>query len=320
MESYERRVFVSLLFVVMCALLTMQHCSAHYIIAESDGGLSNRLRTMISHMFLGKVLHNDAQLVMVWDVNDACPGHFLQIFMPLENVTFISNSTRAEFEKHAVKVYPKSRDGFERTMLNYDVNLIVKRRTWWNIELTYWELLKWTRDIDDRVEEYVARHSVCNITSMHIRKTDMDLELNAKKKSGYDHYYKWVDTRPPEEPVYLMTDNPNTQRHFIEKYGRNKIFVYKNISSVESQVPISQLVTAATPSAAAASVSSVPPETKKLAIDHRFTTIEHTIVDILISAHARDFKPAPFSSVSDFERMLNFLHRWKWCGCTFRGC
>lgn len=256
---------------------------------------------------MGKVLHNDAQLVMVWEVNDACPGHFLQIFKPLVNVTFISNSSRALFEKNAIKVYPNSRDGFERTLLNYDVNYIVKKRTWWNIELSYWERLQWTREVDDRVERYVATHSVCNMTAMHIRKTDMDLELNPRRRSSYDHYYRWVDSRPDGEPVYLMTDNPGTQRHFLDKYGTQKIRVYANISSPDAAANDTSTADGAVP-------------VKKLAVDHRFTTLEHAAVDVLIAAHARDFRPAPFSSVSDLVRMMNFLHRWKWCGCTFRGC
>ncbi len=286
-----------------------------YIIAESDGGLSNRLRSLISHMYIGKILHNEAHLVMIWDINDACPGHFLQIFKPLENVTFISNSSRELYAQNAVKIYPNSRDGFERTLLNHDVNFVVKKRLWWNIELTYWERILWIREVEERVELFARQHSVCNMTAMHIRRTDMDLELNPKKRSGYDHYFRWVESQPPLEPVYLMTDNPGTQQLFLDKYGTSKILVYANISAVDgggiegSSAPLQH------------SQSTAPASSpKKLAIDHRFTTLEHTIVDVLVAAHARDLRPAPFSSVSDFVRMMNFLHRWKWCGCTFRGC
>lgn len=299
---------------LLCWKVSVDSTNSGYIIAESDGGLSNRLRSMISHMFLGKILHNDAHLVMIWDVNDACPGHFLQIFKPLVNVTFISNSSKEMMAKNALKVYPNSRDGFERTMLHHDVNLLVKRRTWWNIELTYWEQLVWIREIEERVETFVNNHAICNMTSMHIRKTDMDLELSAKKRSGYDHYFKWVDTRPVGEPVYLMTDNPGTQRTFLDKYGTEKIRVYANISFPEHQVPVNALISASL------NVSNSVGVMTKLAVDHRFTTLEHAIVDILVAAHARDFRPAPFSSVSDFVRMMNFLHRWQWCGCAFRGC
>jgi len=150
--------------------------SYNFIIAESDGGLSNRLRVLISHMFLAEVLHNNAHLVFIWDINDACPGHFLQIFKPIPRVTFTSsdkingtgtgNTTTSEnfLNKHALKIYPRSRDGFEQTMLNYDVNLVVKKRAWWNIQLRLWENIIPTRDIEEKVEDYVKLHNVCNMT------------------------------------------------------------------------------------------------------------------------------------------------------------
>ena len=98
-----------------------------FIVAESDGGLSNRLRVLISHLYLAEVLHNNAHLVFIWDVNDACPGHFLHIFKPIPSVTFVSsekiisssnftflkgNTTSFTYlSRFALKVYPRSRDG-----------------------------------------------------------------------------------------------------------------------------------------------------------------------------------------------------------------
>lgn len=102
----------------------------------------------------------------------------------MDRVIFGSNESREIFDQHALKVYPNSRDGFEQTMLTYDVNLVIKKRLWWNAEIQLYELLRLTRDIEIIVENYVREYSVCNMTSMHIRKTDMDLELSAKKKSG----------------------------------------------------------------------------------------------------------------------------------------
>lgn len=50
-------------------------------------------------------IQHNTTLVMVWDVNDACPGHFLQLFHPLRKVSFTSSSMKATFARHAVKVY-----------------------------------------------------------------------------------------------------------------------------------------------------------------------------------------------------------------------
>ena len=162
------------LFVGGISSQTSFNSSKGYIIAESDGGLSNRLRVLISHMFLAEVLHNNAHLVFIWDINEACPGHFLQIFKPIPQVTFsASDSLSADsnqsitnnfLAKNALKVYPKSRDGFEQTMLAYDVNYIVKRRFWWNIQLRLWEYIVPTRELEEKVEDFVRDHNVCNMT------------------------------------------------------------------------------------------------------------------------------------------------------------
>lgn len=140
-----------------------------YIIAESDGGLSNRLRVLISHLFLAEALHDNAHLVFIWNINEACPGHFLQVFKPIPHVTFTAslNGTSSEqhfLAKNALKIYPKSRDGFEQTMLAYDVNLVVKKRFWWKIQLRLWEHIVPTREIEQKVEDYVKVYNICNTT------------------------------------------------------------------------------------------------------------------------------------------------------------
>jgi hypothetical protein len=301
-------------------------------------------------MFLAEVLHNDAHLIMVWDVNDACPGHFLQIFRPISKVTFITNDSRIFFTNNALKIYPNSRNGFAQTMLEYDVNLIVKKSVWWSAELSLYDKFIPTREIDEIVEAYAYKHNVCNITSMHIRKTDLDIELPPKRPASMEQYFRWVDRQPIGEPVYLMTDNPKTQRLFLNKYGLNKIFVYKNISLNEQENKINSIFynnnnqlktikpkTFVNPNkklknlqnttiilshnnsaylnvSANSTITIIT--TKKLALDHRFTTLEHALIDILIAAHAKDFRISAFSSV----KTMNYLHRWKWCNCTFQGC
>ena len=49
-------------------------------------------------------------------------------------------------------------------MLNYDVNLIVKKYRWWKIQLRLWELIIPTREIEEKVEKYVMDYNICNIT------------------------------------------------------------------------------------------------------------------------------------------------------------
>ena len=55
-----------------------------------------------------------------------------------------------------------------------------------------------------------------------------------------------------------------------------------------------------------------------LAEDHRYTTLQNTLIDVLIAAHAHHFKPASFSSLS--ELVSTFSHIGKrdrgWCKHT----
>ena len=66
--------------------------------------------------------------------------------------------------RNAIKIYPKSRDGFEQTMFAYDVNLVVKRRFWWDVQLRLWEYIIPTRELEEKIEDYVKEHNFCNMT------------------------------------------------------------------------------------------------------------------------------------------------------------
>lgn len=71
-----------------------------YIIAESRTGLGNRLRVLAAYSYLAETKFK-THLVFIWDVTEACPGHFLQVFEPLKNVVFAQNSSRYVLDKSA---------------------------------------------------------------------------------------------------------------------------------------------------------------------------------------------------------------------------
>ncbi len=129
-------------------------------------------------------------------------------------------------------------------------------------------------------------------------------------------YFDYVESRPTNESVYLLTDNPETQRLFLDKYGKDKILVYTEISHINGSS-----------SSVSSSVSSgfegnrhhhrrhhhrhskLHSNHTQLAEDFRYTTIEHTLIDILIAAHSADFKPAIYSSLSDLVRTFSNIGR-----------
>ena len=57
------------------------------IVIETDHGLCNRLRAVLSYWQVAQAGGN--QLVAVWKADDHCNGHFLECFAPLSGVRFI---------------------------------------------------------------------------------------------------------------------------------------------------------------------------------------------------------------------------------------
>jgi len=49
----------------------------------SGSGLSNRLRTILAHLYTNKKIN------VYWPIDKACNGSFIESFEPLENVNFI---------------------------------------------------------------------------------------------------------------------------------------------------------------------------------------------------------------------------------------
>ncbi|RYG65002.1 hypothetical protein EON64_12830 [archaeon] len=225
---------------------------------------------------------------MIWDVNEACPGHFLQYFKPIENITFITNHTRHLFEPFAVRVYPNSRLTFSQTLMLYDVDNYLPKRYWFHSEMSHWRMLQLTREMTDRLVPFVQRHNVCNASAAHIRMTDLDQILQRKRRFNLNSLRFWIDRLPPDRPVFIMSDNPEAQDELLQAYGQDKILVYAPI-----------------PKAAV--------NASQMSSEFRYTSLEHTVMDIFIAAHATQFRPAGFSSISDFVRTLNALHWYEWC-------
>jgi hypothetical protein len=279
-------------------------------------------------MYIAEAKFNGAHLAFIWDINEACPGHFLQIFEPLDHVIFATNASRYVLDKNAKIVYENSWAVFTWTLM---MNNIPKAKFghpgWSTIEYNMYSRYFPTREVMGKVNEFVRAHNICQASAMHLRLTDMSQHLEKKRKAvNINGYFRFVESRPKDEPVYLLTDNPTSQRLFLEKYGPKKILVYRRIPSEDDQKPlvVSYKLNSASASASAngtaisantsasTSTSSGTPSgdssstsrKSKLPEDHRFTSIEHTLIDVLIAAHSRDFKPGIYSSLSDLVHMF----------------
>ena len=290
-----------------------------YIIAESDTGLGNRLRVLAAYMHVGSARFEGAHLVFIWDINPACPSHFLELFQPIQNVVFATNSSRYVLDKGAKIVYENSNAIFDWTMR---MNHIPRNKygfpTWGQIEYDMYKKYKPIPPIISKVMSFVKRHNICNCAAMHIRLTDLAADMKKKNKHvNVQSYFEYVDSRPESQSIYLMTDNAETQRMFLDKYGPQKILVHDTISTYlhifdANLVPGSSSMSNITSSS---EINDIVEQQHGLHSDTRHTTLEHTLIDVLIAAHANEFKPAIFSSLSDVVKLFHTIGRneWKWC-------
>jgi len=297
-----------------------------YILAESDGGLSNRLRVLAAYMYIAEAKFNGAHLAFVWDVNSACPGHFLEVFQPVQTVIFATNMSRYVLDKHAKIVYENSMAVIPWI---FTMNNIPKNRfgqpSWGQIERNmysrYWPSVRIMRV----VTEFVERHNLCSGSAMHLRLTDMTTHLTKRKKYvNLNSYYDFVESRPAGEPIFLLTDNPESQKLFLDKFGEKRIIVYQRIAPASEQInllsnagvgPSVRFTGGVTNIKQMDVAPSALNPNGTLPGDHRFTTLEHALIDILVAAHSKTFKAAAFSSLSDL--VLTFKDIGKndrgWC-------
>lgn len=298
-----------------------------YIIAESTSGLANRLRVMAAYMYIADYKYQGAHLVFIWDVNEPCPGHFLSIFEPIPKVIFATNISRYVLDKHAKINYENSFAVFSWIM---KMNDIPKNRfglpSWGEIEYQMHSKYHPTKEVMWKALSFVHRHNICKASAMHIRETDMKESIlktsHGRKKFSLQPFINFVESRPKDEKVFLLTDNPATQNYFLKEYP-NQILIYSSMESdiinrlplqIRSMKDVSHLLPELDKAIAEGKQLSTD-NNGSVASDHRFTTLENTLIDVLIAAHAQTFKPSAFSSLSELVMMFNRIGKKDrgWC-------
>jgi hypothetical protein len=180
---------------------TQTQITTGYIIAGCDGGLANRLRALVAYMHIAKVVYS-AELVFVWDVNPACPGHFLEFFQPIEGVIFTTNSSRPVLSPLAKASFPNTRSHFEYIMMEFN---IPKNRygfiSWWDIQTKNYAKFKPLQAIEKLAFRYIHENEICNASSMHLRQTDMNVILKPRQRASVESCDKFIWKRPDEEKV-----------------------------------------------------------------------------------------------------------------------
>lgn len=213
-------------------------------------GLCNRIRYLFS--WIHKIKNEDIKINMIWLVNKHCNGAFDSCFESIDDVNFIYSNTNIDHDCSQSaysfidkKYSPEHIDSFyEKLQPNSKIKNIIKHQ-----------------------------QSIGDYNSVHIRRTDHS--SLAKKNNIYT-----IDTEfenfiaNSSLPVYLSTDNTETQKHYIKKY--KNIFTYKKIKDTSSCL--------------------------------RQTSLEHAVIDIWMCIYSKEFMPSGYSSFSGLikdQRRLN---------------
>lgn len=308
--------------------------SAPFIMAGCEEGLANRLRVLSAYLHVARALHGkDCAVVMVWDVNNACPGHFLELFAPLDNVVFITSSMIPLFKDHPAlkRDYGSSAMGFREIVWGQnDIQLYRYARrkdgSFWRQDQHYLQArllgkFKVKKHILDKVFVYIKNNNICEAEAMHVRSTDHPARSNT--------WNVWVTINSTEKAMFMMTDNPTVQLYYRQEFPR-KLKVYEEISQMvkpnhvvalsekdivhknnfvygftksDFKELIVDLNNATVPSAIS-HIAMSNEERSVLPSMYRYTTLEHTLIDVLISAHAHHFHPSGMSSLSELVVIL----------------
>ena len=164
-------------------------------------GLCNRLRVVFSYLDFAQ--QQNIPLNVYWKVDWACPGNFLDVFDPVENLLFLENKpTIVTYEG----CYPKV------TMNKY-----------------LYKNLKPNNNILNRLSIFSNYN---NYNAIHIRRTDHITLAKKKLQFTSEEIFKNF-IEQSNKKVYLACDDINTQKQFLDKYPE-KIFVNKIIQSTKN--------------------------------------------------------------------------------------
>jgi hypothetical protein len=277
-----------------------------YIIIECRDGLANRLRLLAGYLFVMEQLQQQRQgqnaaefshIFMVWDLNDACPGHFLQLYEPIENVSFISRHDVKYLAPMANKIYPPSFMNYLEVLNRFSFHRKDDPPHIWHLSrLEMYSRFRPVVDILQIVSRYVASHKICEMAAIHIRRTDLDDYVHHTHQENHTisdaQYEEFIESLPRTMSIFVMTDNPLTQKYFLEKYGSDRVLIYQPLHLPERTFEDHRHL-------------RIQSRGTRRLTTVRYTTLQHTLVDVMIAAHSATFLGNPVSSLSELVHLVN---------------
>jgi hypothetical protein len=172
-----------------------------YVI-QPTGGLCNYLRVIFS--YYKKTCELNEQLVVIWNITSACNGFFLDYFIPIKNITFITHN---------------------RDNLNVNYNGCEPYNYDYNIDYSKLELKPELKNIIlDKIK--ILNN---NYHAIHVRRTDhTHIALINNRYTNDEMFFKFIDDIEDKKNIYIATDNEDTYNKFKYKYENYIKFNYHN--------------------------------------------------------------------------------------------
>lgn len=201
------------------------------------GGLCNRLRVVLS--WLRKAKSEGRKLYAYWSIDVACNGLFSKYFKPINNLQMF------EWKPSPDRVVDY--DGF------YACGPFDAKD------------LQLQSGLQERVDEF--KRQLGEYDAIHVRRTDLT-SVAIRDGNYMDDSEFFAFIKASERPIYLATDNLETQRLYREKFGQKIRIMY--------EIPASRVNVM------------------------RQTPLEYAIMDLYMCAGARNFMGTAGSSFSEF--------------------
>ena len=173
------------------------------IILITVEGLCARLSTVLSYRLVA--IAEGRRLLVVWEQDAACGGHFLDVFEPLEAVTFV--------DADALHAYPPE------CIVRGTIDFHERIRHHAGLEAHCFASLVPLPDVAAAVAENM-RALGDGAAAVHVRRTDhFALSCDRVASTADDDFIRYLShTSHSSRPIYLATDNAVTQQAFRDRY------------------------------------------------------------------------------------------------------
>lgn len=195
------------------------------IICQCGSGLANRIQIIESSILLAQEL--DVPMSIIWPIKNHLNASFHSIFDTPPRTSIMEFSDWNALSKMRLDFAPDfelnqpfldthsfsdSSDilalisGFQRPILNSWRRLYPGKRRQ--------QILKLNKGVQQEVDQ--KTHMALGAVGVHVRRTDNDYAI---AHSTNEAFFRFLDSLPADQRIFLCTDDPVAEIEFLERYG-----------------------------------------------------------------------------------------------------